>query len=150
VTGVCIPIGNSQVLLAAVYKSPGRAWSDADITELLSFRRKNILACDLNAKHPFWNSAVSNSSGRELLRLLYASQFEISAPHCSTHYSPVGNGDVLDIVVHQNIIVSDVTVSDILDSDYLPIVFHILDHVKIRNLSVPIEKGTCPVGNKNK
>jgi hypothetical protein len=25
-TGVCIPIGNSEVLLAAVYKSPGRAW----------------------------------------------------------------------------------------------------------------------------
>jgi hypothetical protein len=55
-----IPIGNSQVLLAAVYRSPGRAWSDADITELLSFRRKSILAGDLNAKHPFWNSVVSN------------------------------------------------------------------------------------------
>jgi hypothetical protein len=29
-----------------------------------------------------------------------------------------------------------------LDSDHLPIVFHILDHVKIRNLSEPIEKFT--------
>jgi hypothetical protein len=38
-TGVCIPIGNNEVLLTAVYKSPGHAWSDADITELLSFRR---------------------------------------------------------------------------------------------------------------
>jgi hypothetical protein len=27
-----------------------------------------------------------------------------------------------------------------LDSDHLPIIFHILDHVKIRNLSEPIEK----------
>jgi hypothetical protein len=36
--------------------------------------------------------------------------------------------------------VSDVIVSDILDSDHLPIVFHILDHVKIRNLSEPVEK----------
>jgi hypothetical protein len=52
-----------------VYKSQGRAWSDADITELLSFRRKSILAGDLNAKHPFWNSAVSNSSGEKLLSL---------------------------------------------------------------------------------
>jgi exonuclease III len=34
-TGVCIPIGSSEVLLAAVYKPPGRAWSDADIIELL-------------------------------------------------------------------------------------------------------------------
>jgi hypothetical protein len=51
-----------------------------------------------------------------------------------------GNCDLLDIVVHQNIRVSDVTVSDILDSDHLPIIFHIVDHVKIRNLSGPIEK----------
>jgi hypothetical protein len=29
-----------------------------------------------------------------------------------------------------------------LDSDHLPIIFHILDHVKIRNLSDPIEKFT--------
>jgi hypothetical protein len=67
VTGVCIPIGNSEILLASVYKSPGRAWSDADITELLSFRRKYILAGVLNAKHPFWNSAVSNPSGEKLM-----------------------------------------------------------------------------------
>jgi hypothetical protein len=41
-TGVCITVGNSEALLAAVYKSPGRAWSDADITELLSFRFESI------------------------------------------------------------------------------------------------------------
>jgi hypothetical protein len=61
-TGVCIPIGNSELSLAAVYKSPGRAGSDADNTELLSFMRKSLLAGDLRAKHPFWNSAVSNPS----------------------------------------------------------------------------------------
>ncbi|PNF40098.1 hypothetical protein B7P43_G10711 [Cryptotermes secundus] len=70
------------------------------------------------------------------------SDFEISAPQCPTHYSPAGNGDVLDIVVHKNIRMSDVIVSDVLDSDHLPIVFHILDHGKIRNLSDPIEKFT--------
>jgi hypothetical protein len=37
---------------------------------------------------------------------------------------------------------SDIVVSDILDSDDLPIIFHILDHVKIRNPSEPIEKFT--------
>jgi hypothetical protein len=41
-------------------------------------------------------------------------EFEISAPQCPTH-SPAGNGDVLDIVVHQNISVSAVTIPDILD-----------------------------------
>jgi hypothetical protein len=79
-TGLCIPIGNREVLLAAVYKSPGRAWNDADINELLSFRHKSILAGDQNAKHPFWNTAVSNPSGEKLLQLFDVSQFEISAP----------------------------------------------------------------------
>jgi exonuclease III len=112
-TGISIPNGNCEILLAAVYKSPGRAWIDADITELLSFRRKSILAGDLKTKHPFWNSEVSNPSDEEILRLFDASQFEISAPQCATHYSSAGNSDVLDIVVHQNIRVSDVIVSDI-------------------------------------
>jgi hypothetical protein len=52
-TGVCIPILNSELLLAAVYKSPGRAWSNAGISELLGYRYKSVLAGDLNAKHPF-------------------------------------------------------------------------------------------------
>jgi hypothetical protein len=54
----------------------------------------------------------------------------------------VGNCDVLAIVVHQNIRVSGVIVSDILDSDHLPIVFHILDRVNIRNISEHIKEFT--------
>jgi hypothetical protein len=128
--------------LQLIYKSPGQAWSDADITEILCFRPKSILAGDLNAEHPFSNNAVSNSSGEELLALFDLNEFEISAPQCPTHYSPAGNGDVLDIVVHQSIRVSDVIVSNILDSNHLPIIFHILHHIKIRKLSEPIEKFT--------
>jgi hypothetical protein len=69
VAGVCIPIGNCEVLLASVYKSLGCAWSDADITELLSFICKSILTGDLNAKYSFWNSAVPNPSGEKLMAL---------------------------------------------------------------------------------
>jgi hypothetical protein len=47
-TRVCIPIGNSEILLASLYEPPDRAWSNADITELLSFRRRSILAGDPN------------------------------------------------------------------------------------------------------
>jgi hypothetical protein len=134
-TGVCIPIGNQEILMAAVYISPGCTWNDADITELLSFRHKCILAGDLNAKHPSWNSAVSNPSGQKLLQLYDTSDLEISAPQCPTHYSLVGNGYVLDIVVHKNIRLSDVTVSEILDSGHLPIILHILDHVRTKQIS---------------
>jgi hypothetical protein len=94
-------------VLAAVYKSPGRTWGDAKIIDILIFRRKSIFAGYLNAKNPFWNSAVSNHSGEKLLHLFDVNQFVTSAPQCPTHYFPAGNGDVLDIV-HQNIRVSDV------------------------------------------
>jgi hypothetical protein len=77
---VYIRIGNTEILLAAVYKSPGRTWSDADIAELLKLSPNGILAGDLNAKHPSWNSAVSNPSGEKLLQLFDVSEFEISAP----------------------------------------------------------------------
>jgi hypothetical protein len=92
-----------KVLLAAVYKSPGRAWSDFDIIELLNFRRESILTGDLNAKHQFWICAISNPSGEKLLQLSDVNQFEILASQCPTHYSPAANGAMLDIVVHQNI-----------------------------------------------
>jgi hypothetical protein len=141
-TGVCVSFGNNEVLLAAVYESTGRAWSGADIIELLSFRRKSILAGDLNAKHPFWNSIVSNPSGVKLLNLLNINDFEMSEPQRPTHYYPMGNGDVLEIVVHKNVRLSEVIVSDILDSDLIPIIFHLLDHIRSRNLSDPVDKFT--------
>jgi hypothetical protein len=100
------------------------------------------LAGDLNAKLPFSNSAFSNSSGEKLMTFYDMSEFEITAPRCPTRYSPAGNSDVLDILLHQNIRVPDVIASDILDSDHLPIIFHILGYVNIKNLSERIEKFT--------
>jgi endonuclease V-like protein UPF0215 family len=54
----------------------------------------------------------------------------------------MGNGYILDIVVHKNIRLSGVNVSDILNSDHLPIIFHILDHVRTKQISEPLEKFT--------
>jgi hypothetical protein len=83
------------------------------LTSLSSYAlNKSILAGDLHAKIPFWNSVISNPSGEKPLHLFDVNQFEISAPQCPTHYSPVGNGDMLDIVVNQNFRVSNVIVSD--------------------------------------
>jgi hypothetical protein len=46
-------------------------------------------------------------------------------------------------MVHKNIRLSHVTVSDdILDSDHLPTAFHILHHVRTKNLQEPFEKCT--------
>jgi hypothetical protein len=66
------------MLLASVYKSPLRAWRDADITELLNLRMKSILAGGLNR---VWNSIVSNPSGLKILDLFVNCNFEILAPN---------------------------------------------------------------------
>jgi hypothetical protein len=130
------------VSFAAVYKSPGHAWNDADLTELLSFRLTSLLAGDLKAKHPFWNSVISNLSGAKLSNLLHKNEFEIPEPQCATRYSPAGNGDLLDIVMQKKVRLSEVIVYDILDSDHLRFVFHFLDHVRSRSLSDPVDEVT--------
>jgi hypothetical protein len=78
-TGVCIPIGNSELPLAAIYKSPGHAWNDEDVSEISRVKHKSLLAEDLNAQHPFWNSVVSNPSGAKIMNLLHINEHEISA-----------------------------------------------------------------------
>jgi hypothetical protein len=62
--------------------------------------------------------------------------------HFLIQYSPAGNGDLLDIVVHRNSRLSNVIVSDIPDSDHLAIVFHILDHVRTTKISETTGKFT--------
>jgi hypothetical protein len=49
---------------------------------------------------------------------------------------------MLDIVVQKDVRLSEVIVSDILDSDHLSISFHLLDHIRTSNLSDPIDKFT--------
>jgi hypothetical protein len=69
---------------------------------------------------------------------LRINEFEISASKVPL-ITPAGNCDVLDIVMHKNVRLSEI-VSGILDSDHLPIVLQVLDHVRTKNLSDPVEK----------
>jgi hypothetical protein len=125
---------------ASVCISLGHACNDADVISLLSFTNKSLLAGDLNAKYPFWKNVVFNFLGAKLLNLLHINEFEISALHCVGHYSRAGDGDVLHMVMHKNIRLSEVIVSDILDSGHLLVVFHLLDYVKTTYLSDPVDK----------
>jgi hypothetical protein len=127
-----MPIRNTEMFLATVYKSPQRLWSDTDITELLGFRSKYILAGDLHAKHPLCKSNISKPSALKLLELFDSSNFEISAPQLSKNYTPDTRGNVLEFVVHHTVRQSEVTVTDILDSDHLPVKFRIFNPVRTR------------------
>jgi hypothetical protein len=74
--------------------------------------------------------------------------YVISAQRCPTHYSPVENGNVLDIVVHNNARLSEIIVSDILDLDRLPNLFHLQDHVRTRTPSDLVDKFTVGAVSK--
>jgi hypothetical protein len=52
-TEVCISNGKKEVLLAAVYKLPGRVWSEADV-----IKNKSLLSVDQDVKNHVWNSSV--------------------------------------------------------------------------------------------
>jgi hypothetical protein len=66
----------------------------------------------------------------------------MSAPQYPTHFLPNGRGDVLDIVVHKDVQISDVRVLDIMYSDHLPITFCILDHIKAKEILDGVKKFT--------
>jgi hypothetical protein len=42
-------------------------------------------------------------------------------------------------VIHQNVRLSDITISDVLDLGQLPVFFHIMDPVSARDISDPVE-----------
>jgi hypothetical protein len=54
-----------------------------------------------------------------------------NVPQCPTMSY---NGDVFDNVIHANVRLSDVTDSVNLDSDHLPVIFHILDPVRAKDV----------------
>jgi endonuclease/exonuclease/phosphatase (EEP) superfamily protein YafD len=93
----------------------------------------------MNAKHSAWNSVVSTLSGLKLLDLFVNCNFEVSTPQNPTRFLPNGRGDVLDIVVHKDVRLSEVRMLDIMDSDHLPIMFCILGHVKAKKILDPVE-----------
>jgi hypothetical protein len=77
-------------------------------------------------------------SGTRFLNLQDNSDFQISAPQYPTHSTLSRNGDVLDIVVHRNVRLSDVNVFEILESDHLQSLFHMLNHISTRDISAPV------------
>jgi hypothetical protein len=58
--------------------------------------------------------------------------FEMLETQRIGHYSPAGNDGVLEIGVHQNIILSSAIIPDIQDSNHPQTLLQIPDHFKLR------------------
>lgn len=100
-TTIHINIGNSELRLSAVYKSPKTKIQTIDIDELLNTQANTIIAGDLNAKHHSWNSRIINKAGRLSDYLDTRNDTTVAAPTSSTHYpsNPNHRPDVLDIAI---------------------------------------------------
>jgi hypothetical protein len=137
-TGVCIPIGNSEVLLAALYKPRARSWSDADGIELLSFRNKSLLSSDLNAKNPVWNSQMQTFQVRNFsIYLNTTSRFQHHNIPLTIPYKEMVTCSILWCTG-----MSDCQMSVSLASwtqGHLPIFLHILNHVRDKDNPTPAE-----------
>lgn len=128
VTGIAVHTANAGTLkLYAAYAPPSRLL-ESDLEEIFdNDGGATVLAGDLNAKHPTWNSRVTNVKGRLLHRFVDQRDMVVLGPEEPTHFGHVGRPDVLDIavlkdVVHQTRIQ---VIGGELDSDHDPVILHL-------------------------
>lgn len=127
-TSIIISSGSHQIRVSSVYKSPNHALDPLDLTELTTGSDWFIAAGDFNAKHPLWNSRLTNTAGTVLYQHAQNSDYSIIAPDTPTHFSntPRNKPDVLDIAItklpHQSI---EITNLNQLSSDHNPILLTI-------------------------
>lgn len=80
-----IHLGNSEIRLVSTYKIPNILLQTSDLDDHLTIY--TIIAGDLNAKNPSWNSRVFNTSGCILQRYLdQRLATSVAVPYSPTHY----------------------------------------------------------------
>lgn len=136
-TSITIQLGNENVRISSIYKSPKMPLQLTDLEALTNQNLKFIAAGDLNAKHPSWNSRTTNTSGHLLHNHMESlNSYTICAPDSPTHhsYNPKHTSEVLDIVI-LNLNDRDFTLTNYndLSSDHNPIILSISDSITTLN-----------------
>ncbi|KAL5243328.1 hypothetical protein ACI65C_010738 [Semiaphis heraclei] len=136
-TSITIQLGNDNVRISSLYKSPKMPLQLTDLEAITNQKLKFIAAGDLNAKHPTWNSRTTNTSGNLLQNHMESSNsYTICAPVSPTHhsYNPKHAPEVLDIVI-SNLNDRDFTLNNHndLSSDHNPIILSISDSITSLN-----------------
>lgn len=100
-TSIQIKLNNNTAQITSVYKSPGTKLHQKDLDTLTKHNGPFLIAGDLNSKHPSWNSRLSNTSGRNLLKHSESNNYIVIAPDSPTYYpfSSKHKPDVLDIAL---------------------------------------------------
>ncbi|GJQ65865.1 hypothetical protein Trydic_g3967 [Trypoxylus dichotomus] len=125
-TNITVNLATGPIQLVAAYKAPNKLMLESDLSEIFSTRRATILAGDLNAKHPTWNSRLTNASGKCLRRFADDFNLVVDASTEPTIYPHNGQPDVLDIVVMKNVNhFHQLTVLNELSSDHNPVLLQL-------------------------
>lgn len=141
-TAIVVKTLSGSVRLVAAYNPPNRQLLEGDLTGVLDTDKGVVLAGDLNAKHPSWNSRIANANGRILRSFTDETGILTDAPTDHTFYpsSERQRSDVLDVVVIKDVrLVHRVTTLNELSSDHLPVLLQLGD---VPDPRVPVERST--------
>lgn len=141
-TAIVVRTLSGRVRLVAAYNPPNRRLLEGDLTGVLDTDKGVVIAGDLNAKHPSWNSRVANANGRILRSFTDESGILTDAPSDHTYYpsNDRQRSDVLDVVVMKDVrLVHRVTTLNELSSDHLPVLLQLGDVPDVR---VPVVRST--------
>ena len=122
-TAIKLLTTKEPITIISVYKSPPKELQLQDLRTLSQLNKHIIIAGDINAKNPLWNSTVPNDTGRRLEIFANQLNLQVDAPTTPTHY-PIQGGrpDVLDTCIYSDVnILSGPTAIDDLQSDHLPV-----------------------------
>lgn len=119
----------SELIVCSAYNSPmpQKRIKIADLNTIIGWAGTTpiLIAGDLNAKHPIWNSRIQNQNGVILRQHYEQHGYQIRATEEPTHYPKNQNNlpDVLDIVILQNINHQiNLKVLSALESDHNPVI----------------------------
>lgn len=127
-TAVVVRTTSGRVRLVAAYNPPNRRLLEDDLKGVLNTDLSVIIAGDLNAKHPTWNSRIANANGKILRSFTDRESVSVDAPVDHTYFPPDGErrSDVLDVVVIKDVeLVHRVTTLNELSSDHLPVLLEL-------------------------
>lgn len=113
-----------EIRLSAVYKSPATSLLTDDIDLLLNSDVSTLIAGDLNAKNPIWNSNSTNSAGKTLQNHMERHLYTIVSPDSPTHFPDIHyhSPDVFDVaIIKSDILQYEIDNLDKLSSDHNPI-----------------------------
>jgi len=123
-------MGNYELQISAVYKSPNQPMETDDIDALTNGNHWFVLAGDLNAKHPLWHSRCSNAVGNVLYNHALNDDYTVTAPDTPKFFPAVvgHRPDVLNVaLIHFPQLSCDVTNLNKFSSNHNPVLLTLSD-----------------------